>query len=178
MIQKTLLSPTEHKILLGLALFVCLLFYLHWSNAMIETHNASVKSAQIEKEFEANHGARTSMFSHCEFAPPLYIYIFWLQFYTAPLSYFLLRKQRPGRFAFSLLLTLITTLSLWAWNHRTYFTFISSEISWLQKDGYFHLPSRFSALTLAIFSSVFIVLQFYVLVRLVAEKFQTKVSLK
>jgi hypothetical protein len=179
MFQPTILSPAEHKILLGLALFVCLLFYLHLSNAVIESHNASVKSAQIEKQFEADYGrSQTSMFSHCEFMPPLYIYLFWIQFYTAPLSYFLLRKQRFGRFAFSILMTLTTTLSLWAWNYRNYSGYLLNDLYWLHEYGYFHLASNLSAFVLAIVSSVFLVLQFYVLVRFAAEKFQAKISLR
>ena len=177
MLQKLTLSPAEHKILLGLALFVCILFYLHLSNSLIETHNAWVKEAQIEKQRAANGNVQTSMFSNCAIPPPLYLYLFWIQFYTAPLSYFLLRKQKFGRFAISCFLTAITTLSLWAWNERAYSNYLWST-QWLQKDAYFFVTSHFLALILAIFSSVFLVLQFFFIARFAAEKFQAKISLR
>lgn len=55
MIPKTLLSPIEHKMLLGFVFLICCVFYINLSSRIIESYNKEVGSEQQWKQNEANN---------------------------------------------------------------------------------------------------------------------------
>lgn len=179
MSPKTLLSPVENKLLLGLFLTVCCVFYIHCADNIIEGYNSEVKFQQVEKQSRANY-ARTSMFSHCTFGTPISVQIFWLQFFTNPILFFLLRKPKASRFIISIVINSVILFSLSAWNLRNYEGYVLNDAFWLHKTpyGYFGLSSHFTAFILAVLLFVFLILQFSIIVRFVIEKFQAKLSLR
>jgi uncharacterized membrane-anchored protein YitT (DUF2179 family) len=174
--DRTLLSSTENKILLGFFLLICGVFYLHLANNVIEIYNAEVSSWQIEKLRIAN-GSPKSMWNACGIPPPVYIYLFWLQIFTNPLLFFLLRKPKFSNFAVSTIINSITFLSLLAWNKRTYEGYLING-SWLRESGYFEIQSHLTAFILAILLFAFVILQISILTRFGIEKFQAKISLR
>lgn len=179
MTPKTLLSPTENKLLLGLFLTACCVFYLHCANTVIEGYNSEVKFQQLEKQSRANY-SRTSMFSGCTFGTPISVQIFWLQFFTNPALFFLLRKPKISRFLASTAVNSIMSFSISAWNLRNYEGYLLNDAFWLHKTpyGYFGLSSHFTAFILAVLSFVYLILQISVIARFVIEKFQAKLSLR
>jgi hypothetical protein len=180
MSPKHLLSSTENKLLLGLFLMICCVFYTHVANNLIESYNKQVESRQVEKQNLANY-SQTSMFS-CgyEVQPPFYVHFFWLQFFTHPISYFLLREKRISAFIVSALINSLMTFSVLAWNFRNYKLYLFNEVHWLDKHpyGYFGLSSHLPAFILAVLSLIFLILQLSIIVRFVVEKFQVKISLR
>ena len=181
MTHNKILSTTERKLLLCLFLTICCVFYAHVADNLIDSHNAAIRSEQIEKQGIADNGARVSMFS-CGYSipPPFYVQLFWLQFFTNPIMFFLLKESKPGSLIFSLFINSVMTFSVLAWNLRNYDSYLYNQAYGLHKTtlGYFGLSSHRLAFILAVLSFIFLVLQFSIIVRFAVERFQAKISLR
>lgn len=178
--NQTLLSSTEHKLLLAFFLFICGVFYLHAANNLIENHNHAVRIEQEDKLRLADNGATTSMFSVCFFSgPPVFIYLFWLQIFTGPALFLFLRKNNSPRFVAVFIHNSVTFLSLLAWNKQSYETYLWREHRFPDEiPKYLDVGSNQTALLLFFLLFVFLSVQFFVIARFGIEKFPAKISLR
>lgn len=182
MLPKILLSPIEHKILLGFVFSICCIFYINLSNRVIESYNEDVRFEQNQNQNEANN-PKTKNLKFAIYDNPralmIYEFIFWLQFLTLPLSFFLLRKQKLKRFIFSTVLTSFTFLSFLNWAFSTFNLNAWAEIPIsknLNFNNYVFHDSNFLEFFLFILVSILLTLQLSILFRFVCEKFQVKIS--
>ena len=182
MLPKTLLSPIEHKILLGFVFSVCCVFYINLLNRVTESYNEDVIFEQNQNQNEANN-PKTKNLKFSIYANPrpliIYEFIFRLQFLTLPISFFFLRKQKLNRFVFSTILTSFTFLSFLNWAFSTFNLNAWSEMGISKNSNFnnyvFH-DSNFLEFSLFILISILLTLQISILFRFVCEKFQVKIS--
>ncbi|HEY0426935.1 MAG TPA: hypothetical protein VGC76_03930 [Pyrinomonadaceae bacterium] len=175
----TLLSQSEKKLLLGFFLLICGVFYLHLANNAVEIYNDGVMSQQIKKQNLADYSKPSIFSGDFEVPSPIYLKFFWIQFFTNPILFFLLRKPKPSNFTVSTTINLVIFLSLLAWNKRRYDSYLINGF-WMHDgvNGYFWLPSHLTAFVLAVLLFAFIILQFSTLLRFTVENFSTKLTLE
>ncbi|CAN5276670.1 hypothetical protein BH20ACI1_BH20ACI1_21310 [soil metagenome] len=178
MTANSLLSKSERKLLLCLILTITCLFYVHCFINTVEEYNERVRIEQSEKLFLANTlPSERPSFSACVFAPPFYTQLFWIQFFTNPILVLFLIKPKPLSLFFSMLITSTMTLSLLTWIRRSYEGYLLNEFYWLHETpyGYFSLTTHVSEVVLAILGCVLVITQFWIILRFVIDKFQTKI---
>ncbi len=175
------ISQTERRLLLVLVITIYCVFYSHLAITQIEDHNLKVKNEQSEKLFQANTPPSERIsFSNCFFAPPIITQIFWLQFFTNPILLLILWKPKPLKSFISITINFVTTLSLFSWINRNYISYRLNEIYWFHPEpyGYFTSISNISSVLLALLCCIFLVIQSWLLICFVVEKFQVKISLR
>ncbi len=181
MTANPLFSKSERKLLLCLILTINCVFYAHCVINTVEEYNEKVRIEQSEQLFLANIlPSERPNFSACEFAPPVYTQIFWIQFFTNPILLLFLVKSKLSSLFFSMLTTSIMTLSLLTWIRRSYEGYLLNEFYRLHETpyGYFSLTTHISEIILAVLGFIFIIVQFWITFRFVICKFETKISLK
>lgn len=182
---KTFVSTAERRLMLLLMVLITCTYYLTLENKAVENYNQSIKYEQERKrDLADNPPKRNSIsfgFSNCHYGTPFRYLFYGLQFFTNPLACFLLRKGTFKRFSAALLFNFITFTSFIAWSFEAFTIYKVTE----------RLPEKIESLhqfvlydstetefALSIFVGICFVVQMFVLLRFVLEKFQAKISLK
>jgi len=175
------ISQTERKLLLFLVIAICCAFYSHLAITQIEDHNSKVKIEQSEKLYQANTPPSERIsFSNCSWSPPIITQIFWLQFFTNPILLLIMWKPKPLKLLISIIVNFVFTFSLFSWITRNYISYRLNEFYWFHPEpyGYFTAVSNISSIFLVLLCCVFLIIQSWILLRFVIEKFQAKISLR
>jgi hypothetical protein len=183
MTSQTLLSPIEQKLLLNFVLLICFVYFYNLSDKAVFNYNKEVRTSQERMAYQANkpdNGSKLSFGIYdCYSSTPLWYLLYWLQFFTTPLSYLLLKTQKTGRFILSTFFTFLTFLSFTAWLYETFLFHKYLEGDYLKNESfnrYILFDSTF--LELALFPLIFFLLflQLSIIFRFTVEKFQAKIS--
>jgi hypothetical protein len=180
---KTLFSQAELNLLMSLTLTVTFIFFLNLENKITDDYNQGVKSEQLDKLRLANNPDSSKVsfgLTNC-YGPPFWFLLYGLQFFTNPLSFFLVRTQTLGRFILSSIFTTVTVYCFSMWIYETFYYARLDDYD-LSKDISFNEFFLYGSnkLEFILFLSVLIlfIIQFFILLRFVIEKFQAKISLR
>lgn len=183
MFAKTLFSETESKLLLGLILTIAFVFYINLGNKTIDDYNQKVLSEQTKKRIAADHPHKptVSFGLYSCYSTPFWYLLYGLQFFTNPISFFLIRVKSIGSFIASFIFTFVTFYCFSMWLYQT-FKYLTIEESLLHEEFSFNQWVLYQSTKLEfvvfLLISILLVIQTFILLRLVTERFQTKISLK
>jgi hypothetical protein len=173
---------SEQNLLLSLTLIVTFTFFLNLENKATESYNQSVKTEQIDKLYFANNSDKTnvSFGFTCNHTPFWYL-LYALQFFTNPLSYFLLKARTLGRFLLSKIFTAITFYCFSIWIYETFYYGKFADYSdgkVLSFNEFFLIGSTKLEFALFLFVLILFVVQIFILLRFVIENFQARIPLR
>lgn len=120
MTVKSFVSATEQKLLLTTILFSFALIFSSVCLLAVESYNAQVAQAQIERKSLAEGGGFSGDFTICTFGatyPEVWSRFF--SFLFLPISFLLVRKRRLFLLVTSLILLLLPLFHFWRWFEKT-----------------------------------------------------------
>ena len=182
--SKTFVSIVERRLLLLLMISISCAYYLTLETKAIEKYNESIRYEQEQKRLLADNPKITSPsfgLSDCNSGAAPWEWLYALQFFTNPISCFLLRKETLRKFLCAMFLNSITLFSFLAWSFQTFSILKSIEQlpESIQTFNQFVLyDSTKLEFCLFLLVGICFVAQWFILMRFVVEKFQAKISLK
>lgn len=168
-------SPTEQKLLLGIAILMCCLFFANFGSKIIENHNRKAELKQIE-----NETGQKIEFSGCyPCVTPIFEHIIFLQLIAFPLIFLFLTKRRIGYFISSTFLASYIFFGYLNWIGWSYYIRTSVDDAHFVDASFYNylfINSTFLDLIVFLILAILLVLQISILLRFVIEKFQAKIS--